>query len=190
MQNELDEHINDVKKLSGKDVMEERTLALLTEIGELANEWRGFKFWKDNPQPRTRLFKIKDDFGHEFELDFDPRLVQENFYPEVREVNPILEEFVDCVHFLLSIGNYSGFTYSQGEPMDIQVYEMIDITPLFINFYHSVNRFRSEPLPNSYVDMWSYLFSIGNKLGITENDIYNAYLEKNKINFERQESGY
>lgn len=32
----------------GEDRFEKLILALLVEIGECANEWRGFKFWSKN----------------------------------------------------------------------------------------------------------------------------------------------
>lgn len=157
MQKQLDDHINEVRKLSGEDVMQERMLALLVEIGEFANETRCFKFWSSKPMSEKKI---------------------------------VLFEFVDCMHFLLSIGNYSGFTYSDGVKMDFVKYRNVELTTLFINFFHSVVRFRNEPLPLYYVDMWSYLFSIGEALEFTEQDMLNAYIEKNEVNFERQASGY
>lgn len=156
MQKKLDEHINEVKQLSGADVMEERILALLVEIGEFANETRCFKFWSDKPMSKKEV---------------------------------VLFEFVDNVHFILSIGNHSGFTYGEGDQMEFKKYDD-DLTVLFIEYFHSVSRFRVEPRPTNYIDIWSYLFSIARKMNFSEEDIYQAYVEKNKVNFERQASGY
>lgn len=38
---------------NGEDRFEKLILALLVEIGECANEWRGFKFWSKDQEPRT-----------------------------------------------------------------------------------------------------------------------------------------
>ena len=40
------------------------------------------------------------------------------------------------------------------------------------------------------VDMFHFLISLAQVLGLTADDIYNGYLEKNKVNFARQDSGY
>src|SRR5690625_3278853 len=81
-QKELDERIVAEKGLEGQDLLDKKILALLVELGELAQNWRGFKFWSNDQEPRTELW--------------DDRL---------RFHNPLLEEYVDCLHFILSIGN-------------------------------------------------------------------------------------
>lgn len=157
MQDQLDSYINEVKGLSGHDVMQERILALIVEIGEFANETRCFKFWSDKPASDKEV---------------------------------ILFEYVDCMHFLLSIGNYSGFTFRDSENMEFENDIQGSLTELFIEFYFSVVHFRNLPRPDDYLIMWDYFMSIGNKLGFTEQEIYDSYLEKNEVNYERQASGY
>src|SRR5690625_909139 len=78
MQRELDNYIESNNDLHNKDVFQEKYLALLVELGELANETRCFKFWSMKP-------------------------------PSDKKV--ILEEFVDGIHFLLSLGNEAGHHY-------------------------------------------------------------------------------
>lgn len=153
----LDEKINETRKLSGHDVMQERILALLVEIGEFANETRCFKFWSVKP---------------------------------ASEKKAILFEFVDCMHFLLSIGNYSGFTFRNGKTMNFEEDLKGSTTELFIEFFHSVVHFRNSPTPVHYLHTWDYFMSIGKKLGFTKEEMFDAYLKKNEINHERQASGY
>lgn len=45
MQEQLDHRIEKEKGLEGKETFEQKVLALLVEVGELANETRCFKFW-------------------------------------------------------------------------------------------------------------------------------------------------
>lgn len=156
MQDDLDAKINEVRKLSGHDVIQERILALLVEIGEFANETRCFKFWSRKPPSEKKV---------------------------------ILFEFVDCMHFLLSVGNYSGFTFKNINPSFSPPQEGT-ITELFIEFFHSVVRFRNEPRPTNYLIMWDYFMSIGKNLEFTEKEMFQAYMEKNQINHDRQASGY
>lgn len=40
------------------------------------------------------------------------------------------------------------------------------------------------------VDMFHFLISMAQVLGMSADDVYNAYVKKNKVNHERQESGY
>lgn len=49
LQKQLDEHIyEDHPVQDGEDRLAKKILALQVELGELANEWRGFKFWSNN----------------------------------------------------------------------------------------------------------------------------------------------
>nr|QRZ17780.1 dUTP diphosphatase [Virgibacillus sp. AGTR] len=45
IQKELDTRIEREKGLEGQNLLDKKILALQVELGELANEWRGFKFW-------------------------------------------------------------------------------------------------------------------------------------------------
>jgi len=40
------------------------------------------------------------------------------------------------------------------------------------------------------VDMFHFLISLAQVLGMSAGDVYDAYLKKNKVNHDRQESGY
>jgi dimeric dUTPase (all-alpha-NTP-PPase superfamily) len=40
------------------------------------------------------------------------------------------------------------------------------------------------------VDLFHFLVSLAQALGMSAEDVYEAYVKKNKVNFERQESGY
>ena len=55
-QAELDAHITEQHPVKdGEDRLANKVLALQVELGELANEWRGFKFWSSNDKPRITL---------------------------------------------------------------------------------------------------------------------------------------
>ena len=40
------------------------------------------------------------------------------------------------------------------------------------------------------VDLFHFLMSLALVLGMTAEDVFNVYMQKNKVNFERQDSGY
>jgi dimeric dUTPase (all-alpha-NTP-PPase superfamily) len=54
MQRQLDEHIEkEHPRQEGEDRLAKKILALFVELGELANEHRGFKYWSNDQEPRT-----------------------------------------------------------------------------------------------------------------------------------------
>lgn len=193
MQKKLDERIVREKGLRDEDLLDRKILALQVELGELANEWRGFKFWSEDQEPRTEVI-VKYYSGGPTEIE-----------------NWLLEEYVDCLHFILSIGNelnIEQWDYDYTFKDDLM--ELNDITEQFImiiggarKLYYDI-AYKEEMQGDGMVSefelefrVWkSYRFiigpflSLGKMLGFTWEQIEQAYYEKNKINHERQVSGY
>jgi dimeric dUTPase (all-alpha-NTP-PPase superfamily) len=155
-------------------------LALLVELGECANEWRGFKFWSKNQEPCIR--KSRRPYMN---------LEDAEFY------NPLLEEYVDGLHFVLDIGLeileqwywdkdemlHEIDTIKQHEKIES---EKISITDIFDTcFYYATN---------DYNEWFTYLFAyyliLGERLGFTWEQIEQSYFEKNRINHQRQDNFY
>lgn len=153
MQRVLDERIIDDKGLEGQDLIPNSILASIVELAECANEWRGFKHWSNDQEPRAEL----------------------------------LEEFVDKLHFLLSIGLQFGFSQHVSK---INIYKELDITTQFLSLFHAttlLNRFREL---SQYTLTLGMFFGLGEMLGFTWGQIEEAYIDKNKINHQRQSNGY
>lgn len=97
----------------------------------------------------------------------------------------ILDELVDCIHFLLSIGLAKGYNsvVKHVEPFILwEDYSMYDLFTLL----------RENNVGNvgHYQRSFSLILGIGEKLGYTEDQIEEAYLSKNKTNHDRQSEGY
>ena len=180
LQRKLDEHIVKEKGLEGQDLLPKKILALQVELGELANEWRGFKFWSEDQEPKTHKFKlVKSETEHGEVVIPTP-------------YNPLLEEYVDCLHFILSIGldinvdtniNY-GMTISRDVTEQFfEVYRDVLEVKESVEFeFDGVEKYRDLLVPD--------FLGLGKMLGFTWEQIEQAYLAKNKINHLRQESGY
>ncbi|TYS59016.1 dUTPase [Sutcliffiella horikoshii] len=155
MQRELDAKIESQHGLRKEDLVDEKILALLVELGELANETRCFKFWSVKP-------------------------------PAERGV--ILEEYVDGVHFILSLGltfGYDGTETSRG-----LAEEAATLTEQFNRVYQLVSTFKEDlSVENYYLLLDSYI-QMGQMLGFEWAEVEQAYLEKNQVNHERQQQGY
>ena len=51
-------------------------------------------------------------------------------------------------------------------------------------------RSTSKTPASTVVDLFHFLVSLAQTLGMTADDVYQAYLKKNAVNHQRQESGY
>ena len=155
MQKALDSHIESQHGLENEDLFDRKVLALLVEIGELANETRCFKFWSVKPASETET---------------------------------ILEEFVDGVHFILSLGIECGF--EDLESITQSQLDELDATKQFLAIYEYAQKFRTSRSKEDYVQLFQSYLKLAQLLGLNEDQIEQAYIKKNEVNYERQRKGY
>ncbi|MEZ7173607.1 dUTP diphosphatase [Sporosarcina sp. OR05] len=180
-QRKLDERIVKEKGLEGQDLLPLKILALQVELGELANEWRGFKFWSEDREPRTAQRNYARGSGK----TIPPYII----------TNPLLEEYVDCLHFILSIG-------LEVDALNVTAFESIVkfgaypnrnmifvFNKLFAEIGMMGNDERSVAL-EYYPYVFQWFLELGCLLGFTWEQIEQAYYAKNQINQERQDGGY
>lgn len=96
----------------------------------------------------------------------------------------ILEEYVDCLHFLLTIGldkefNCLNFTTPKEGLSD-------NITNQFLNLYIDINDFIICSSKDHYQTLFEDFLFLGVSLGFSEEEIEDAYYVKNNINHQRQ----
>lgn len=151
-QRQLDRFIEENQHVQ-KDVFDEKGLALLVELSELANETRCFKFWSTKG-------------------------------PSERAV--LLEEFVDSVHFMLSLGNMRGFLLEEWPYLK----EKQKLTETFLNTIQTILTFLQHQTEENYRAMWEQYSLIAYNLNFTIDDVLQAYELKNEKNYERQRNGY
>jgi len=191
LQRQLDEHIEkEHPRQEGEDRLAKKILALFVELGELANEHRGFKYWSNDQEPRTGGECSCDDgyidvyMGHGVvEQDICPRCEGMGELP-----NTLLEEYVDCLHFILSIGLETG-KYKEVEFQALYADEQ-DIVMQFNVLFDKVGDFFAYRTKGNYQIVLSLFLTLGEMLGFTWKQIEEAYLRKNAVNHQRQEMGY
>ncbi len=198
----LDERIKDKHNLHDKDLLDKKILALQVELGELANEWRGFKFWSEDQEPNEYIdCDVCADQPGQYEVFIGDEVVgfpcpKCEGHAEVYVGDRLLEEYVDCLHFILSIGNDLNFkeyltiknfpTPKEHEHIYLMTFEAAS------NLYYSIHSFKryEGQIELRYRALFECLIALGLMMGFTWEQIEQAYFAKNKVNHERQEQGY
>lgn len=153
MQERLDEHIFEQHQLLRSETSKRRILALLVELGELANETRCFKFWSTKGSSEKHV---------------------------------VLEEYVDGIHFLLSIGIDLDHCMKEIKAQDVHK----DLSEMFMDVYELSVALRKDASAERYEQLFSYYLTIANALQFSAEDIRSAYFAKNQENHKRQERKY
>lgn len=197
-QAKLDEHImQGHPELREQNNLDWKLLALQVELGECANEWRGFKRWSKDQEPRTKLYTWINGIGECVESKNDPRMLAENLQLNAFRIkNPLLEEYVDCLHFILSVG--LDLQVQHDYIFDLNRDDEESIIDLFAECYafagdlywNSKNGSTITESQNDYQTLLFHFNHLGRKLGFTWEEVEEAYYAKNKVNHARQESGY
>lgn len=180
IQKTLDEQIIKEKGIEGQDLLPNTYVALDTELAEFANEGRWFKHWSNDQEPRTK---------HPLEVSPNGAFRKGG--------NPLLEEYVDCIHFFLSIAIKKGWE----DAMNIQEegFEELKkkgfeggLTGIFLEMkWWLLNSYMSSTKKTSFSLAWALFLSIGTiGFGFTLEQIEAAYMDKNAINHQRQQEGY
>lgn len=177
MQRTLDARIVEQHGLQGQDLLPQKILALQVELGECANEWRGFKFWSTDQDPREKEMSI---------IDLSKRFNTETG-ENIEWKNPLLEEYIDCLHFILSIGlDLDIDVYAFG----IEAVTSDTIIDSFKSVFDAITLFSEDLEIWDYEQLFDRFAGLGNMLGFTSEQIEEAYLNKNKVNHERQDTNY
>lgn len=189
MQAKLDEAILKEKaQMTAEERFNKTLVALSVEIAEVANTVEHFKFWKDN--------KGKVD-SKRFEKIMPPKYMEkviEVVYWENKKSETItfeqahrltlIEECSDALHFILSLANQLGWDLMTGHNSTRNLdkrYLLLQKSIDEIDFQRSgceVQTFMD--------DFMGYILL----LGITPQELEQAYYDKNKVNYERLENGY
>ncbi|SDJ61464.1 dUTP diphosphatase [Paenibacillus naphthalenovorans] len=160
IQKELDEPYSHVEDRLSKDI-----LWLQTELGELANEWRGFRYRRPESEQKPRM-----------EAWSETGII-------ITDCNPLLEEYTDCLSIILSIGleierdnvlvNFPTIGEQNNKRIIIERFDMV---------------FRMASMMNDddyYRELFNYFLDLGFMLGFTWEQIESNYIEKSKLNKER-----
>lgn len=72
--------------------------------------------------------------------------------------------------------------------MQQELAELVDSVPW--KWWAKYQEFDEQNARVEVVDLFHFLISLAQTLGMTADDVHQAYIKKNKVNHERQDSGY
>jgi dimeric dUTPase (all-alpha-NTP-PPase superfamily) len=72
--------------------------------------------------------------------------------------------------------------------MQQELAELVDSVPW--KWWAKYQKFDEQNAKVEIVDLFHFLVSLAQTMGLGAEDVYQAYVKKNQVNFQRQESGY
>lgn len=102
--------------------------------------------------------------------------------------NVILEEYVDGLHFILSLGIVLKLEEIVLE--ETRATEGENLVSLFQAVFDQITVFHQHPSMENYKSLFEIYLCLGRQLGFTEAEMEAAYYAKNKVNHQRQDQGY
>lgn len=165
-QEELDKHILEKHniKMSKEELLDNTILALLVEVGELANTTRCFKHWS-----------TKEMMDKEIVLDELADVV--HFYLSLgNQTNCNIKDFPT-----LDQGLYEALEDGN-----------INMTHVFMALYNNVSKIYEEVFMNKsiYMEITQDIYVLIQLLNFTNKEVEQAYLKKHEENYKRQREGY
>lgn len=97
----------------------------------------------------------------------------------------ILEEYVDGIHFILSLGIELGVS-----EINVPSLQSGSTVEAFQEVFHAIDGLNQNQNVDSFLTLFKTYLELGASLDLTIEEIEHAYLKKNEINHQRQSDGY
>lgn len=166
MQRELDDHILKKNKveMSKEERLDNTILALLVEVGELANTTRCFKYWSTKRMMEKEV--VLDELAdvYHFYLSIGNQLnIQVDKFPPLDEG-----------------------TWQALEDEDVELKDV------FLSLYSNISEMGIEyPISkDNYILAGQDIYVLELLLQFSDKEVEQAYLKKHKENYKRQQEGY
>ncbi|MBO1583026.1 dUTP diphosphatase [Bacillus sp. XF8] len=153
----------------GKGKFPKMMLAMLVEFMECANDWRGFKYWSENPNPKeTLLEEYVDGLHFVLETGLDLKERQEIMFLPKRML-------VDYENIVVK-DKYIVMKYKKLVSVTLELEKIVQEGFDYVDYL--------------YIELFENYLKLGYMLGFTEEQIEQAYMKKNEVNHQRQDNGY
>lgn len=102
------------------------------------------------------------------------------------ERSRVMDEYADGMHFLLSLGIAHNIEVTAYEYKE----EKQDLTNLILQMYEAISAFINESDTSHYKEMFEIYLLIAYALDMSKDDIFESYLLKLGVNYQRQKNNY
>ena len=193
MQTKLDESILAKKpEMTEEERFNKTLVALSVEIAEVANCAEHFKFWKDGKgkiDSKRFTYNGLTNFS-DSHLWTDENSGVSNYTFEQAHRLTLIEECSDALHFILSLANQIEYEIDESLIKSFR-YPRHPLDTLYVALQNKIiNLATGYDKLGSLKSLISFYMSYVNELGIAQQELEQAYYDKNKINYERLENGY
>jgi dimeric dUTPase (all-alpha-NTP-PPase superfamily) len=185
MQLALDNAILQAKpKMTAEERFNKTLVALSVEGAEISNCSEHFKFWKDNKG------KIDDKkFWEVYSNDYyDAKTRRTKYTFDQAHKLTLVEECSDALHFILSLANQLDYE------IEFVEYQNNNLEECFLNINWAINNLKGSTPYNLnkrlFFDLIAHYFNYLKLLGITTQELEQAYYDKNEENYRRLREGY
>lgn len=107
---------------------------------------------------------------------------------EIFELQEKLNERIGVRLRGLDPGKKAEWVLNYSRAMQQELAELVDSVPW--KWWARYQEMDEQNARVEIVDLFHFLVSAAQALGMSADDVHNAYLEKNRVNHQRQESGY
>ena len=104
------------------------------------------------------------------------------------EMQDTLNQRIGVVTENLSEEEKTKWVLNYTRAMQQEIAELIDSVPW--KWWAKYQEFDEQNAKVEIIDLFHFLISLAQVMGMTPDDVYNAYVKKNQVNHNRQESGY
>ena len=104
------------------------------------------------------------------------------------EMQDTLNQRIGVVTENLSDEEKTKWVLNYTRAMQQEIAELVDSVPW--KWWAKYQKFDEQNAKVEIVDLFHFLISLAQVMGMTPDDVYNAYVKKNQVNHNRQESGY
>ena len=104
------------------------------------------------------------------------------------EMQDTLNQRIGVVTENLSEEEKTKWVLNYTRAMQQEIAELIDSVPW--KWWAKYQEFDEQNAKVEIIDLFHFLISLAQGMGMTPDDVYNAYVKKNQVNHNRQESGY
>ncbi|MEJ0001391.1 MAG: dUTPase [Verrucomicrobiota bacterium] len=109
-------------------------------------------------------------------------------FEELFRMQQALNERIGVVTAGMSEEEQTKWLLNYSRAMSQEMAELIDSVPW--KWWAKYQKFDAQNARVEVVDLFHFLISMAQVLGMSAADVYNAYVKKNEVNFKRQDTGY